>query len=82
MVTPGSTVDVVVTDRGIAVNPIRRDLLSNLAGSGLPLMDIEELHKLALEITGAVEAVPAEGDIVGLVEYRDGTIIDVIRKLD
>ena len=82
VVTPGSTVDVVVTDRGIAVNPIRRDLLSNLAGSGLPLMDIEELHKLALEITGAVEAVPAEGDIVGLVEYRDGTIIDVIRKLD
>jgi citrate lyase subunit alpha/citrate CoA-transferase len=72
----------VVTDQGIAVNPIRRDLLSNLAGSGVPLMDIEELHKLALKITGAVETVPVEGDIVGLVEYRDGTIIDVIRKLD
>ena len=44
-------------------------------------MPIEDLQRLAMEITGATEMPPAEGDIVGLVEYRDGTIIDVIRKL-
>ena len=81
VVTPGSTVDVVVTDRGVAVNPLRKDLVRNLAESGLPIMPIEDLHRLAMEITGATEMVPAGGDIVGLVEYRDGTIIDVIRKL-
>ena len=81
VVTPGSTVDVVVTDRGVAVNPLRKDLIENLAESGLPIMPIEELHRLAMEITGATEMAPSDGDIVGLVEYRDGTIIDVIRKL-
>ena len=81
VVTPGSTVDVVVTDRGVAVNPLRKDLVRNLTESGLPIMPIEDLHRLAMEITGATEMVPAGGDIVGLVEYRDGTIIDVIRKL-
>lgn len=81
IVTPGATVDVVVTDRGVAVNPLRRDLLDNLKDSGLPLMTIEDLQRLAYSITGVPAPAPSGGDVVGLVEYRDGTIIDVIRKL-
>lgn len=82
IVTPGETIDVVVTDRGVAVNPLRQDLLANLKNSGLPLMRIEDLQRLAYELTGTPEPAPAGGEVVGLVEYRDGTIIDVIRKLN
>jgi citrate lyase subunit alpha/citrate CoA-transferase len=80
IVTPGETVDVVVTERGVAVNPRRQDLIDNLSQSGLPLMQIEDLQRLAYKITGAPDPVPAGGAVVGLVEYRDGTIIDVIRQ--
>jgi len=81
IVTPGETIDVIVTERGIAINPRRQDLIDNLSQSGLPLMQIEELQRLAYKITGVPDPVPAGGDVVGLVEYRDGTIIDVIRQL-
>ncbi len=81
IVTPGETIDVIVTDRGVAINPLRQDLISNLKDSGLPILPIEELWKLGNELAGPAEAAPVGGDIVGLVEYRDGTIIDVIRQL-
>lgn len=81
VVTPGETVDVVVTERGVAVNPKRQDLLDNLKHSGLPLMGIEDLQRLAYSITGEPENPPQDGKIVGLVEYRDGSIIDVVREL-
>lgn len=81
VVTPGETVDVIVTDQGVAINPLRKDLIQNLKGSGLPIMQIEDLQRLAYETTGTPAPAPVGGDIVGLVEYRDGTIIDVIRKL-
>lgn len=81
VITPGETVDVVVTERGVAVNPRRKDLLDNLKCSGLPLMSIEDLQRLAYSITGVPEALPQGGEIVGLVEYRDGSIIDVVRAI-
>jgi len=81
IVTPGETVDVIVTDRGVAINPLRQDLISNLKDSGLPILPIEALWQLGNELAGPAEPAPMGGDIVGLVEYRDGTIIDVIRQL-
>ena len=56
--TPGDTIDVIVTDRGVAVNPKRQDLIENLKGSGLPLMTIEQLRDMAYAAwrqTGAAE---------------------------
>ena len=80
VVTPGETVDVIVTERGIAVNPRRQDLLDSLRGSRLPIMDIQAMKSLAYELAGAPEPLPAGGEVVGVVEYRDGSILDVIRK--
>ena len=80
VVTPGETVDVIVTERGIAVNPLRRDLKDNLAQSGLPLVEIEDLRRLADSFTGEAEPLEVSDDVVGVVEYRDGSIIDVIRR--
>jgi citrate lyase subunit alpha/citrate CoA-transferase len=80
IVTPGETVDVIVTERGVAVNPNRKDLIDNLKCANLPLMNIEDLQKIAYDLAGKPEEIPVTDEIVGVVEYRDGTIIDVIRK--
>lgn len=78
---PGEMIDIIVTERGIAVNPRRQDLLDRLKGSTLPLKTIEELHDLALRMTGEPEK-PVFGDrVVALIEFRDGTIIDAVRQL-
>ena len=82
VVTPGETIDVVVTERGIAVNPLRKDLMEQLSQvPGLQLLTIEELQLMAEEITGEPEPIKYTDKIVGLVEYRDGSIIDVIRQV-
>lgn len=80
IVTPGETVDVIVTERGVAVNPNRKDVLENLKAANIPLMSIEELQHIAYELSGKPESIPVTDEIVGVVEYRDGTILDVIRK--
>lgn len=79
--TPGDTVDGIVTDKGIAINPRRGDLIEKLEDSGLPITDIRELLRMGEEL-GAVQDHPKFGSrIVGVVEYRDGTVIDVVRQV-
>ena len=46
VVTPGETVDVLVTEYGIAVNPNRTDLMKLLKHSQLPVMNIHELKAI------------------------------------
>lgn len=80
MTTPGENVDVIVTERGIAVNPRRTDLRDLLSKTKLPLMSIEELKTLAEKITGVPKGIELSEQIVAVVEYRDGSVIDVVRK--
>lgn len=79
--TPGKTVDVLVTQRGIAVNPLRTDLRNKLKEAGLPIVDIHDLKKIAERITGVPKDVKFGEKIVGNVIYRDGTIIDTIKRV-
>jgi len=81
VITPGETVDVLVTDRGIAINPKRTDLIENLKGKGLPIVTIEELRDMALGIVGKPKPIEYKSKVVAVVEYRDGSIIDVIRQV-
>ncbi len=81
VVTPGYTVDVLVTDQGIAVNPLRADIAQNLKSAGLPVLSIEELKSKADKIVGKPDPIQWEDKIVGLVKYRDGSVIDVIRQV-
>jgi citrate lyase subunit alpha/citrate CoA-transferase len=76
--TPGRDVDIVVTERGIAVNPARADLLEKLAGKGLPLVTIEELRDKAIKIAGRPERVPLGKRVVGVVRHRDLSVVDAI----
>lgn len=79
--TPGESIDVVVTERGIAVNPRRGDLIEKLRKTDLPLMTIEELKMIAEKITGVPKAIKTSDKIVAVVEYRDGSVIDVVRMV-
>lgn len=79
--TPGETVDVLVTERGVAVNPRRADLAERFKAAGLALNDVHELKALAEKIAGVPEAVRPNGREVAIVEYRDGTVIDVVRQV-
>ncbi len=78
--TPGNTVDVLVTQRGIAVNPRRGDLKERLLASGLPVVDIHDLKRIADGITGVPKEVKLGSKTVANVIYRDGTVIDKIKN--
>lgn len=85
VITPGESIDVLVTERGVAVNlsnPKNKELKEKLEKNhNIPVFDIEELYKKAISITGNPEPIKYEDKVVGVVEYRDGSIIDVIRKV-
>ena len=76
-----SDVDVVITDYGIAINPKRQDLIDALKDSGLPLKSIEELRDIAYAMTGEPERVQFGDRVVGIIEARDGSIMDVVREI-
>lgn len=78
---PGELIDVVVTERGIAINPGRKDLIESVKGSGLPIMTIEELKEKAEKICGKPEKPQLEEDIVAVIKWVDGTLLDTVRKV-
>jgi len=79
---PGEVVDVIVTERGIAINPARPDLIERSCRAGLPLVDLPRLMEDVRKITGIPEAPRFKDRPVALIEWRDGTGIDVVRELD
>lgn len=79
--TPGETVDVVVTQRGIAVNSKQKELKEKLIKAGLPVKDIEELKQIAEDIAGVPKRVEMGERVVANVLYRDGTLLDTIKNV-
>jgi citrate lyase subunit alpha/citrate CoA-transferase len=80
--SPGETVDAIVTERGILINPRRNDLLESARKAKLPIADIRELKASIEKLTGTPEHVEYdESRPVAVVEYRDGTLIDTIYKI-
>ena len=79
--TPGDCVDVLVTDYGIAVNPLRQDLIECLDNAGIAHVTIEELKDKAYSLVGRPDDLEWEDKVVAVLEARDGTILDVIRQI-
>lgn len=79
--TPGDCVDVLVTDYGTAVNPLRPDLIQCLDDAGIMHVTIEELRDKAYALVGTPDPLEWEDTVVAIVESRDGTILDVVRKI-
>ena len=78
---PGELIDVIITERGIAINPLRKDLIKSLKGSGLPIRTIKELKDEAERICGKPRKAEFEDKIVAAIKWVDGTVIDVVRKI-
>jgi citrate lyase subunit alpha/citrate CoA-transferase len=74
-------VDVLVTDYGIAVNPLRPDLIECLDKAGIKHVPIEALQEKAYDLVGTPAPLEWEDKVVAIVEARDGTILDVVRQV-
>lgn len=82
--TPGETVACVITEAGIALNPKHKyyaELKEDLEKAGMKLVTIEYLQRLAESLTGVPRPIETTDKVVCAVEYRDGTVIDVIREI-
>ena len=76
---PGELIDVVVTERGICINPLRTDLREAVKGSGLPILEIRQLKEQVESICGGVPEKPKRSDrAVAIVKWVDGTVLDTV----
>ena len=80
--TPGSTIDVLVTQGGIAVNPKNTELRDRLCDAGLPVIDINDLKAKTEKITGTPKKLPRGSKVVAEVIGRDGNILDRIYRTE
>lgn len=82
VVTPSDSIDVLVTERGIAINPKRQDLIAAFSKvPELKIVDIKDLQKMAEKQVGTPKPLEYTDRTVALIQYRDGTIIDTIKEV-
>jgi len=77
---PGELVDVIITERGIAINPLRKDLIKAVKGSSLPIKTIHELKDEVYEICGGAPQKPKlnKEKVIAIIKWVDGTVIDSV----
>lgn len=81
VITPGTSVDIIVTEIGIAINPNRQDLIEHFKDLKVPQYTVEELKEKAYAIVGQPDPIEYGDKVVALIEYRDGSLIDVVRNV-
>ncbi|KAB2845846.1 MAG: citrate lyase subunit alpha, partial [Melioribacteraceae bacterium] len=81
---PGELIDVIITERGIAINPKRKDLMKAVKNSKLPFKTIQEIQKEVYEICGGAPAKPKvdKNKVVDVVKWVDGTVLDSVFKIN
>lgn len=79
---PGELIDVIITERGIAINPLREDLIEKTKNKGLPIKSLEELKNEAEKICGIPATIESDNEIVAVIKWVDGTLIDSVRKVN
>ena len=79
---PGELIDVIVTERGIAINPLRRDLIDSTKHSSLPIRSIRDLKQEIEETCGGKPNKPELGkNVVAVIKWVDGTILDSVYQV-
>ena len=80
---PGELVDVVVTERGIAINPRRKDLIRAAKKTDLPTRTIQDIKEEVEKICGGPPSPPRidKKKVVAAIQWVDGTIIDIVHKV-
>lgn len=84
LVGPGELIDVIITERGICINPKRKDLLKLLKNSKLPIRNIKELKKEVDEICGGKPSKPKlnKDKVVAIIKWIDGTVLDSVFQIE
>ena len=76
---PGELIDVVATERGIAINPRRKDLLDAVKGSSLPIRSIHDIQRDIERICGGKPQKPRLTEKpAAVVKWVDGTVLDTV----
>jgi citrate lyase subunit alpha/citrate CoA-transferase len=77
---PGELIDVIITERGIAINPKRKDLLKAVKNSDLPIKPIKQIYEEVNQLCGGVPAKPNlnKNKVVAIIKWVDGTVIDSV----
>jgi citrate lyase subunit alpha/citrate CoA-transferase len=78
--TLGKHVDILVTERGIAINPLRTDLIKKCQDSSLPIKTIEELYQEAIIFTGYPKELSRSDVQIGIIEDRTYEVIDKLYR--
>ena len=87
--TPGEVIDVVVTEDFVCVNPkskssYKEAILENGKKYGLNIISMDELlakSKEKAESFGVIpKPKPTTDEVVHVIEWRDGTLLDTIKK--
>ncbi len=76
--TPGSTIDVLITERGVAVNPARSDIQTRLDKAGFSTTSITDLMRTAHALCGVPATTARQVNPVGFVESRHGKRLDTL----
>jgi citrate lyase subunit alpha/citrate CoA-transferase len=80
--TPGMNVDAVVTDYGIALNPKGKYYRKIKKATNLNIKKIKKLRDIAYDLCGGPpDPVQFDERVVAIIEHRDGTVLDVVRKI-
>ncbi|MAT57015.1 MAG: citrate lyase subunit alpha [Ignavibacteriae bacterium] len=81
---PGELIDVIITERGIAINPKRKDLIKAMKNSSLPVKKIEEIKAEVDSICGGEPAKPKlnKENVVAVVKWVDGTLLDSVFQIE
>jgi citrate lyase subunit alpha/citrate CoA-transferase len=82
LVGPGELIDVVITERGIAINPKRKDLIKATKNSGLPIKPIKKIKNEIDEICGKPAKAKVDSKkVVAIIKWVDGTVLDSVFKV-
>ncbi|MDR1510886.1 MAG: citrate lyase subunit alpha [Synergistaceae bacterium] len=79
--TPGKDIDLLVTQYGVAVNPDNPELRERLRENRVKLVEIEELQRIAIDLSGKPKPLKFGDRVVAQVIHRDGYVIDEIRNI-
>ena len=79
---PGELIDVIITERGIAINPLRKDLQNALKKSSLPIKPIKEIKNEIDSICGVPDRPKLnKKKVVAVIKWVDGTVLDSVYQV-
>lgn len=81
---PGELIDVIITERGIAINPKRKDLLKAVKNSNLPIRSIKDIYDEVNNLCGGKPAKPKvnKNKVIAAIKWVDGTILDSVYQVE